>query len=58
MQALQKGRYQVLGAGENRLRRNIALLAAVLSLWLPPAERQPRRSSSRLPVDAARRRCC
>ncbi|MEO8369917.1 MAG: FtsX-like permease family protein [Candidatus Solibacter sp.] len=32
IQALQKGRYQVLGAGENRLRRNIALAAALLSL--------------------------
>lgn len=32
IQALQKGRYQVLSAGENRLRRNIALLAAALSI--------------------------
>src|SRR5450759_3712166 len=36
MQALQKGRYQVLGAGENRLRRNLALLAAVLALACLP----------------------
>ena len=32
IQALQKGRYQVLGAGESRLRRNVALLSAVLAL--------------------------
>src|SRR5258708_9895498 len=31
IQALQKGRYQVLGAGENRMRRNLALLAAALA---------------------------
>ena len=36
IQALQKGRYQVLGAGENRLRRNIALAAALLSLACLP----------------------
>jgi putative ABC transport system permease protein len=32
IQALQKGRYQVLGAGENRMRRNLALLAAALAV--------------------------
>ncbi len=32
VQALQKGRYQVLSAGENRLRRNIALSALVISM--------------------------
>jgi putative ABC transport system permease protein len=32
IQALQKGRYQVLGAGENRIRRNVAVLAGVLAL--------------------------
>ena len=32
VQALQKGKYQVLGAGENRVRRIAALLAAVLAL--------------------------
>ena len=36
IQALQKGRYQVLGAGENRMRRNVALLAAVLALVCLP----------------------
>ena len=36
IQALQKGRYQVLGAGENRLRRNIALLAAALAVACLP----------------------
>ena len=36
IQALQKGRYQVLGAGENRLRRNIALLAAALAIACLP----------------------
>src|ERR1019366_9842892 len=36
MQALQKGRYQVLGAGENRTRRNLALLAAALALACLP----------------------
>src|SRR5471030_615301 len=32
VQALQKGKYQVLGAGENRIRRNAALLAAAIAL--------------------------
>jgi putative ABC transport system permease protein len=32
VQALQKGRYQVLGAGENRRRRNAALAAAGIAL--------------------------
>lgn len=32
IQALQKGRYQVLGAGENRMRRNIALAALAVSV--------------------------
>jgi len=36
IQALQKGRYQVLGAGENRLRRNLALLAAALAVTCLP----------------------
>ena len=36
IQALQKGRYQVLGAGENRLRRNIALVAAALAIACLP----------------------
>ena len=36
IQALQKGRYQVLGAGENRLRRNLALLAAALAVACLP----------------------
>ncbi len=36
IQALQKGRYQVLGAGENRLRRNLALLAAALAVVCLP----------------------
>ena len=36
IQALQKGRYQVLGAGENRMRRNVALLAGVLALVCLP----------------------
>jgi len=31
-QALQKGRYQVLAAGENRLRRNTALVAALVAV--------------------------
>ena len=31
MQALQKGRYQVLAAGENRMRRNAALAAAFVA---------------------------
>jgi len=33
MQALQKGKYQVLSAGENRLRRNAALVSGVLALF-------------------------
>jgi putative ABC transport system permease protein len=36
IQALQKGRYQVLGTGENRARRKIALLAAALSVACLP----------------------
>jgi putative ABC transport system permease protein len=36
IQALQKGRYQVLGAGENRLRRNIAIICVALSLACLP----------------------
>ncbi len=32
VQALQKGKYQVLSAGENRVRRNIALAALAVSL--------------------------
>jgi putative ABC transport system permease protein len=36
IQALQKGRYQVLGAGENRMRRNLALLAAALAVVCLP----------------------
>ena len=36
IQALQKGRYQVLGAGENRMRRNVALLAAALAVACLP----------------------
>ena len=36
IQALQKGRYQVLGAGENRMRRNLALLAAALAVACLP----------------------
>ena len=47
VQALQKGRYQVLGAGENRLRRNVALIAPRRSLaCLRLAEHNPRRSST------------
>jgi putative ABC transport system permease protein len=32
VQALQKGKYQVMGAGENRIRRNAAMLAAAIAL--------------------------
>ena len=32
IQALQKGKYQVLSSGENRLRRNIALVCAILAV--------------------------
>ena len=47
IQALQKGKYQVLGAGENRLRRNVALLAARARRWLPAAQRLSARLLSR-----------
>ncbi len=36
IQALQKGRYQVLGAGENRVRRNVAMVCAALALICLP----------------------
>ena len=36
IQALQKGRYQVLSAGENRLRRALAIVAAALALATLP----------------------
>ena len=36
IQALQKGKYQVLSAGENRVRRIVALIAAALSLACLP----------------------
>ncbi|HXK07860.1 MAG TPA: FtsX-like permease family protein [Verrucomicrobiae bacterium] len=42
IQALQKGRYQVLSAGENRLRRALAIVAAALALaTLPFGENRP-----------------
>jgi len=42
IQALQKGRYQVLSAGENRLRRALAMVAAALALaTLPFGENRP-----------------
>jgi len=33
VQALQKGRYQVLGAGENRIRRNAAWVCIAIAVW-------------------------
>jgi putative ABC transport system permease protein len=36
IQALQKGRYQVLGAGESRVRRNAAIVCAALALACLP----------------------
>ena len=42
IQALQKGKYQVLSAGENRVRRIVAIVAAALSLvCLPFAGNRP-----------------
>ena len=42
IQALQKGRYQVLSAGENRIRRVLAIVAAAFALaTLPFGENRP-----------------
>jgi len=41
IQALQKGKYQVLSAGENRLRRLVALAAALLAVGLAVLGRGP-----------------
>ena len=43
VQALQKGRYQVLSAGENRMRRRIALALAAVVRAVPAGRRPGRR---------------
>ena len=58
IQALQKGRYQVLGAGENRLRRNIALLAAALAVACLPLSAWRPALLRRHSAHSGRRVCC
>ena len=55
VQALQKGRYQVIGAGENRIRRIAALAAIGIAVVCLALQRLPAGFLPRLPVDSVGR---